>query len=429
MPKGKILEVSITKSGAGYPIPPTFTIDGLGTGAILTIEVADGSVGDIIITDGGSGYNVNDKITFADPPSIDGEKNFALVFQFNQEETTNNPLYNYYDLTTLDGTPILSTDLPDYSNFTNLMIFKTMRFWYESQIPVGNNWIKTGDKIWVDGTDLNPPKWNVYTVVSPTVRKAFRTQEELINTSLFESATVFNDEGNQLIQLQVYDPFKYILPGLAKQNLSYISLRDPARYNVTGDERLFSDIITFGEAQVGKLWWDLSNTRYVYYEQPKSLALPGEPGFETNLDNLVYRRDHWAQVFPGSIVGIYEWTKSSVPPADYTGSGVPRDLTSYVQISTSNRFTSITETNYYFWVRGSIDLPNIENRTMAAVDVARLLQTPRNQSFSFFCPIQQTDTSNSYMFVNVQEILAYQGSNVQVQYRISERDDEEHTQW
>jgi hypothetical protein len=85
--------------------------------------------------------------------------------------------------------------------------------------------------------------------------------------------------------------------------------------------------------------------------------------------------------------------------------------------------------NYYFWVIGATDRPNIENRTMAATDVARLLQSPKSQGFAFFCPIQQTSTNNSYMFYNVQEILAYQGDNIQVQYRISERDDQEHTQW
>jgi hypothetical protein len=201
-------------------------------------------------------------------------------------------------------------------------------------------------------------------------------------------------------------------------------MQDPARYNVTSNLRLLSENITFGKGQVGQLWWDLSFTRYVYYEQP--IALDGS---ETENDNLVYRRDHWAQIFPGSTVAIFEWVESPVPPADYTGSGTPRDITSYVQLVTSNRFTDATEINYYFWVLNTTDRPNIENRTMAAVNVSRLLQSPRSQGFAFFAPIQQASTNNSYMFYNVQEILAYQGDNVQIQYRLSERDDQEHAQW
>jgi len=415
---GAIKEITVTKTGANYLVPPVVTITGTGTGATAIATIAGGKISEIIITNPGIGYTAA-SVTIADPLAINPGTNFAIPFTFNQVETDNDldQTHNYYSLITLDGNPILSTDLPDYINFTNLLLFKTMRFLTKAESIV--DWVDVGNKIWVDGIDLDPPVWNVFKDGEP-----FRTQEKLINTSLFESATVFNDEGTQLVQLPIYDPFKFILPGSAKQNISYISLRDPARYNVTGDVRLFSENITFDEDQIGKLWWDLSNTRYVYYEQPIA-----KDDSETEVDNLVYRRDHWAQLFPGSIVAIYEWVKSPVPPAEYTGSGIPRDVTSYVQISTSNRFTSITETNYYFWVRGTIDMPNIKNRTMAAVDVARLLQNPKGQGFTFFSPIQQTETNNSYMFSNVQEILAYQGDNIQVQYRLSEREDQEHTQW
>jgi hypothetical protein len=201
-------------------------------------------------------------------------------------------------------------------------------------------------------------------------------------------------------------------------------LQDPARYNVTGNTRLFSENIIFGEAQVGKLWWDLSEVKYVYYEQPALLD-----GTETPTQNLVYRRDHWGQIFPGSAISIYEWTKSPVPPAQYTGTGIPRSTTDYVQLATTNRFTNITTVSYYFWVLNATDKPNIENRTLAALEVGRLLATPKSQGFAFFAPIQQTAINNSYMFYNVQEILAYKGNNVQVQYRLAERNDQKHTQW
>ncbi len=560
---GAVSSITVTNGGRGYTTPPVVSISG-GSGATANATIINGSVTAINILAGGTGYTTP-IVTIVAPPL---------------------PQYNYYGLVTLDGTPILSTDIPEFVNFTNLLLFKPMRFLTKDEPLLPEiSWLQSGkDKVWVDGINLNPPIWNVFKVGSnivnsritkitvtnpgnryptpptvtispppasvipvvsasiiggkvssitvtvggsyyitapivtffgsgtgaaatavvvngtvteikvtaagsgyltppfvsitpppapiqatahsttsggsvvsivvdnpglgydyfnpPTVTllappapgvqatatlintNVFRTQEKLINTSLFESSNVFNDEGVELVQLPIYDPFKFILPGRAKQNLSYISLRDPARYNVTGDERLFSDIIIFGENQVGKLWWDLSNTRYVYYEQPIA-----QDGSETETDNLIYRRDHWGQLFPGSTVAIYEWTKSPVPPSEYIGPGIPRDVTSYVQISTSNRFTSITETNYYFWVRGSTELPNIKNRTEAAVDVARLLQNPKGQGFAFFSPIQQTETNNSYMFSNVQEILAYQGDNIQVQYRLSERDDQEHTQW
>ncbi len=413
---GVITGITVTKSGAGYDFPPTFTI-GDGTGADLTIYVSGGEVAEFQINSGGTGYLVGSVITMSPPSIIDPAANYALGFQFNSVDSLASP-YNYYDIVTLNGDPVAATDAPQYENFTNVMLFKDMRF---LSTPVSvPSYVATGDKIWVDNNGSN--LWTVFTVAP--VLTAFRVQEPLINTSLFESATVFAGTGNQLVLLPVYDPFKNILPGPARQNLSYLSLQDPARYNVTGDARLFSPNIIFGEQQVGKLWWDLSTTRFVYYEQP--IALDGS---ESEIDNLVYRRDRWAQVFPGSVIQIYEWVKSPVPPADYTGSGIPRDTTSYVQITTSNRFTSATEVNYYFWVLGSTDKPNIENRTLAAMDVSRLLQSPKSQGFAFFSPIQQSTTNNSYMFYNVQEILAYQGDNIQLQYRLAERDDQKHAQW
>jgi hypothetical protein len=358
--------------------------------------------------------------------------------------------YNAYYLTTLAGVPITTSEIGNYADFTNMMLFKTLR-WYDKPVePLLPTYVGLGDTVWVDNVAGKwavfkiqgaPGIWDIsgwnpsiidfwspnygWDVTGPLYFSPYRIQEPLINTALFESASVFGILDNtEIIQLPIYDPFKNILPGPAKQNITYMSLQDPATYNVTGDPSLFSENITFAERQIGQLWWDLSSTKYVYYEQPAALD-----GSETETDNDVYRRDHWGQLFPGSVVAIYEWVKSPVPPALYTGTGIPKDTTTYVQYATANRFTNISQINYYFWVLNTTDKPNIENRTMAALDVSSMLQSPKSQGFAFFCPIQQTSTNNSYMFYNVQSILAYRGNNVQVQYRLSERDDQEHAQW
>ena len=380
------------------------------------------------------------------------DTNYTVGFEYNDAETVSHALdpipYYYYNLLTLTGNPITATDIPSYAGFTKLMLFKTMRFYNAPVAPNLPSYIGIGELVWVDDlngkwavlqTSASPGIWDVsfydpligdtwellagWDVTGPIYLNAYRISDSLINTSLFKSATVFASEtSSTLVQLPVYDPFKNILPGPARQNITYMSMQDPARYNVTADERLFSENITFAERQVGQLWWDLSATRYVYYEQPVATN-------ETDAENLIYRRDHWGQIFPGSTVDIYEWVQSDVPPAEYTGSGIPRDTTTYVEVVTSNRFTNITEVKYYFWVLDSTNRPNVENRTMAALEVARLLQSPKAQGFAFFAPIQQTNIYNSYMFYNVQEILAYRGDNIQIQYRLAERNDQEHVQW
>jgi hypothetical protein len=349
---------------------------------------------------------------------VDATKNYAIMFSANGEYVhTDSITYNSYSLVDINGIPLTVTDIGTYAEFTNLLMFKSMRF---STAPISvPSHIVSGDKVWVD----NPTgKWNVSTYNGIVFTK-YREQEALINTSLFENAQIFyRVVETRISQLPVYDPFKGILPGTAKQNISYMLLRDPARYNVSADTRLYSPNIIFGEQQVGKLWWDLSDVRYVYYEQPIAID-------ETPTDSLLYRRQYWGSIMPGSAISIYEWTKSSVPPADYVGAGTPKSTTEYVQLITTNKFTNISEIHYYFWVKNSTTKPNIENRTMTATDVAGMLLSPKSQNFSYFTPIQQTANNNSYMFYNATEILSYQGNNVSVNYYLTDRDDQKHTQW
>jgi hypothetical protein len=495
---GVITTITLDKTGNNYTSVPSVMITGDGVNATAVATIAGGVVTGFIITNGGTGYT-HATVTIAPPTAVSGDTNYAVGFTFNAAQTQADPTHNYYDLVTLSGNPISATNIPEYANFTKLMLFKTLRFRLAqtyvqlvsgqvaaisildggagyTNVPavtiVGNgtgatataivsegvvigitintpgsgyttataqlslpqpSYVSNGDKVWVDnfgslwnGSMFVPNKLPLWTVFSYNglTYLPFRQQQPLINSSLFQSASVFNTNGTELVQLPIYDPFKGIFPGPAKQNITYMTLHDPATYNVTADPTLFSENITFANKQVGQLWWDLSSTRYVYYEQP--IALDGS---ETANDNLVYRRNNWASLFPGSTIAIYEWVSSTVPPAQYTGTGIPRDTTSYVQITNINQFTNINTTTYYFWVLNTTDQPNIENRTLPAIDVSSLLQSPKSQGFSFFCPIQQTETNNSYIFYNVQQILAYQGDNVQIQYRVAERDDQKHAQW
>ena len=346
--------------------------------------------------------------------------------------------YNAYYLTTLSGNQITSTDIGNYADFTDLLLYKSMRFdTIPATIPA---YIESTDNVWINNGSTwdsinhawSTPSnlWGVYTYNLPSIVSIapftlFRQQLSLIDTTLFESAVVYSSvTENQLTQLPIFDPFKNILPGPVKQNITYTTLHDPARYNVTANASLFSENITFASNQVGQLWWDLSTVAYLYYEQP--IALDGS---ETEQSNLIYRRNNWGQLFPGSVISVYEWTQSSVPPSKYTGSGTPRDISTYVQVTTINKVTGIPVTNYYFWVVNSTTQPNLTNRTMSAQNVMQMLQSPMSQGFVFFSPIQETATNNSYMFYNVLEILSYQGNNIQIKYRQAKRNDQSHTQW
>lgn len=366
--------------------------------------------------------------------------------------------YNAYTIVNLGNVPITASDIGTYDEFNTLLLFRSLR-WNKMpgayRIPT---YVGINDYIWVD--DVNG-KWAVYHVdfdpgiwdsimwdqpigqyygtfgadqsvhaygwdtSGPVRLTVHREQEPMIDTFLFDNARVFaGKSGNTLIQLPVYDPFKGILPGIARQNITYMTMADPARYNVTVDPKLYTESVTFLDNQIGKLWWDLSTVKYMYYEQPAA-----QGGNESVLDNLKYRRDNWGRLFPGSSVDIYEWVKSPVTPAEYTGPGTPKSTENFIQVPSTNIYNGIVSNAYYFWVKNSTVKPGIDNRTLTAQQVATMLQSPRIQGYSFFSPIQQASGTNSYMFYNVQDILSNKGRNVRVEYKKSERDDQRHVQW
>ena len=367
--------------------------------------------------------------------------------------------YNAYTLVALDGTPLTADEIGDYTTFDTFSLFRSLR-WTDTpsvyRIPI---YVALGDYIWVDNhegswavlkTAIKPGRWDAYMwgpeiheyygmgpfeeqsahaygwdTEGPMWLEVHRKQEPLIDTALFKNASVYaGKDGNRLVQLPLYDPFKGIIPGMARQNISYISSSDPARYNVTTDKRLYTERVEFLDDFVGKLWWDLSNTRYMYYEQPVA-----QSGDESLLDNLRYRRDNWGRLFPGSTIDIYEWVKSPVPPTEYLGTGTPRDRNSYIKISYANVYTGVVNYHYYFWVKNAKVKPGVTNRTMTALEVATLLQSTRIRGHSFFAPIQQSDSSNAYLFFNVQDILSSRGRNVRIEYRQTESETPSHSQW
>ena len=111
--------------------------------------------------------------------------------------------------------------------------------------------------------------------------------------------------------MQLIDPPKGIISGLADTEIQYKLERDPARYNNSDlDTYLYDTDELWGTKQVGQIWWDLSTVRFI----------------DAELGNNRYRRENWGQVFPGSSIDIYEWVSSNEIPTAYTGTGTVMNL-------------------------------------------------------------------------------------------------------
>lgn len=240
-----------------------------------------------------------------------------------------------------------------------------------------------------------------------------RQEEPLVNTNLFSSSFAYDPVTTEtILNIPIYDPFKGIIPGIVERNLKWKSNTDPARYSSesAAAASLVDDNLTFNDSQVGKIWWDTSTAKYMYYEQGDS----------------VYRKDNWGKLFPGSTVDLYEWVKNPFLPADYDGTGTPRNETDYVVKEIYNSKFSKFDTYYYYWVKDvTVIPPNLPARSMSALNAARLLQDPRTQGYAWFSFV----TIDDFVFNNINVFLKDRDSIFQINYRFKETENPKHVEW
>ncbi len=201
--------------------------------------------------------------------------------------------------------------------------------------------------------------------------ETYRFEEQRVNTSLFEAATLYDTVETSIdAQPLLLDFPKGVISGLADTEISYRLNRDPARYNITADASFrVNDDFLWDSKQVGHLWWDTSTVKFYDAEQ----------------GNNRYRRKYWNQMFPGSSVDMYEWVQSTVVPTSYTGTGTVKSTTQYSQIDEWDEATNKFITNYYFWVKNKTTIPNVDWRRRSAQDVASYIISPGN--LQWYAPI------------------------------------------
>jgi hypothetical protein len=244
--------------------------------------------------------------------------------------------------------------------------------------------------------------------------KTIATQDRLIDILKFKKAFIYNKESSELLDnLDIIDPAKGKIAGIADQELSYQTYYDPAIYEF-GDEEVSSvDKTTmWTDENVGKLWWDLNTVKFIWYEQGDSL----------------YRNNNWGRIFPGSSVDIYEWVETPYLPSRWADlansseglalgvSGTPKDPSDFTY-STRIKFDPLTKTRtvmYYYWVKNSVIVPRNNFRSISSADVAKLIIDPKSQGLKFVAITNEnsisisnvnTSLSNSDVMLNLKYYL------------------------
>jgi hypothetical protein len=203
-----------------------------------------------------------------------------------------------------------------------------------------------------------------------------RYQPNLVSIDKVNRVVLINTSTEETINyLDVIDPLKGRISGIAEQEITYKLGTDPAIYSKGIDSSSINTDVNWTDAHVGELWWDLSTAKYQWYEQ----------------GNDTFRKNHWGKLFPGATIDVYEWVKSSLTPSQWstiadTSSGLalgfsgqplhPNDTVySFKQEynSSTGQFDKIT---YYFWVKNKVIVPKVKNRRVSAYDVASLIKDP-----------------------------------------------------
>jgi hypothetical protein len=253
---------------------------------------------------------------------------------------------------------------------------------------------------------------------------AIQTYEDPIDVHVIEKAAIYDLYDQSIVEfLEVIDPAKGKIAGIAEQELKYRSNFDPAIYS-TGTVLTVNDTTSnWLDERVGDLWWDLSTVKYVLYEQ----------------SSLLYRKNNWGKLFPGSSIDIYEWVGSVYLPSEWAAladtsegltegiSGQPRYANDSVYSvkpvynSATNSFTDY----YYYWVKNKVTVPNAKNRRISASQVSSIILDPTSYGLRYLSVID----NNALMLSNIEGLLVSDRMHLNIGYDNTKSDIPRHTEW
>jgi hypothetical protein len=228
-----------------------------------------------------------------------------------------------------------------------------------------------------------------------------RSQNDLVDISSINSINLFNkNTGEVLASLDYIDPAKGKILGIVDQDLGYRTSVDPAVYNSGSSNPNLLDY-SWGSSQIGKTWWDLSQVRYIDYEQ----------------SDLSYRLKTWGQVFPGSKIHVYEWIESSVPPSRHVSSGNPgipysQDDREFSTVEYINPQSKIVIVKYYYWARSLNKIPSNVNRSMSVAEMELAISNPTAQNIPYVGFL----SNNSLALFNCQSYFSGKTTTLRINY-------------
>ena len=241
---------------------------------------------------------------------------------------------------------------------------------------------------------------------SNTDWEVFRQSSLIVDIDKLKNIQLFSAETNQTLEhLDYIDPLQGKILGSVRQNIDVVSNTDPAYYTNSVDRNIG---LVWAKDKVGQTWLNTSNMRYVNYHQA----------------DVVYNSKYWATLFPGSDPAVYTWIESNVTPDQYTGPGIPYDITSYTTGYIDNNVETVTPL-YYFWVRNTRVVYTQAGKTLADSVLETYILNPKSSGIAYFAPI----LPNVFGLYNSQSYINANDSVLHIGYSTGSSDVEVHNQY
>ena len=257
---------------------------------------------------------------------------------------------------------------------------------------------------------LNPHNYGAVSIFNnPDLSPAWKVtnlQQPVVDVNLINGVFTYDRvTSTKTTFFDFFDPLQGKILGAARANIDYIGAVDPAAYNV-GAKNNYGRI--WATPQEGQIWWDTNSVRFI----------------DPNQDDIVYAARRWGQLFPGSSVDVYQWVSSSVPPANYTGPGVPRNTVNY-SVTTGLNTSGVFATTYYFWVKNITTIDTALGKTLSPSGIARYIADPRSSGIAYVAFVSPSATA----IYNATDMISAQDTVLSIEFDRQYTDDNVHVQY
>ena len=238
----------------------------------------------------------------------------------------------------------------------------------------------------------------------------YRQSKKTVDVNKLKKVSLYDTKESKLLQyLDYIDPIQGKIAGPAEQEIRYKTYYDPATYSIGTDAVNVKATNTWGSQQVGQVWWDLTNAKFVNPYQ----------------GNITFSTNNWNTLFTGNSIDVYEWVESEYLPSEWddiadTEEGIRQGISGtskygdsvYVQKRLFDSAAQVFSNKYYFWVKNKTTIPAIESRNISVNSVAELIRDPKGQAYRFVAMI----SPDSFVLYNCESLIKDTDVAISFQY-------------